>query len=176
LWLSVFTEIMFQIPHNLLTPTLSRLKGTVFMWPFDTYGKLADSRWSDFEEHLEPEVWLINVNDASLGFLVLILYYLRTTSSSSPYYAKKTIFGVRLHVWFTLIVVFRDATLFRETVEYMWNHHRLEYPFTCQDPSYRLHGIAILWLVNILWLIAPVLTMYWAALRFSPSLSKSKLS
>ena len=133
---------------------LSRMKGTVFMWPFDTYGKLADSRWSDFDSTLEPEVWLINVNDASLGVLVLILYWIVSNSKGE----RKRI----AHVWFTLCVVFRDATLFRETVEYMWNHHRLNYPHTCHDPNYRMHGIIILWLVNVLWLIAPLLTVYWA--------------
>ena len=169
LWLSVFTEIAFQIPHNLLTPTLSQLKGTVFMWPFDTYGKLADSRWSDFDSSLEPEVWLINVNDASLGVLVLILFWMVSHTSND----KKR---KNLHVWFVLCVVFRDATLFRETVEYLWNHHRLNYPYTCHDPEYRSHGIIILWLVNVLWLIAPLLTIYWAALSLKSSKIKLKSS
>jgi hypothetical protein len=35
------------------------------------------------------------------------------------------VFGLNWNYVFLLLLVFRDATLFRETVEYMWDHHRL---------------------------------------------------
>lgn len=158
IWLSVFTELVFQIPHNLIVKTLYENRGTLIEWPFYAYG-LMDSRWSNYHEGegLDQDVWLINLNDACLGIMVLLglLYYYRqkkaSTSRSSP---SATIMLV-------LIVVFRDATLWRETVEYMWDHHRKGYPFTTTDPLYRQHAINTLWLVNIIWLVAPVLSLVW---------------
>lgn len=153
IWLSVFTEVVFQIPHNLFVKNLDVAKGTPLEWPFYSYG-LSDSRWSNYHNGtgLSPEVWLINWNDAGLGILVLIaLVY---------YYTHQK--NVKSTVALVLITLFRDATLWRETVEYMWDHHRKSYHLTTQDSVYRHHAILLLWLVNGIWLIAPVVTILWS--------------
>ena len=164
-WLTCFTQLIFQVPHNVLTSSLRSLRGSMFEWPFYSYA-LSDSRWTAYETEwpdgrvgLPPEVWLINVNDATLGLLVLCAYVAAHTARlNSPLHTAR-----RRHLLLIVIVTIRDATLFRETVEYMWlQHHLAGYPFTTQDPRYRPHAIACLWLVNVLWLIAPVLTARWA--------------
>lgn len=156
IWLSVFTEIIFQIPHNLFVKQLNDIKGSSIEWPFYSYG-LSDSRWDNYHngDGLAPEVWLINANDAFLGIIVLtaMLYYKANKSSLQNGPASKVIF--------VLVVIFRDATLWRETVEYMFDHHRKGYPYTTVDPVYRSHAIAILWIVNGVWLIAPIVSIVW---------------
>jgi hypothetical protein len=95
--------------------------------PFYSYG-LSDSRWSEYNngEGLDPAVWLINCNDGGLGVLVLLaLLYQRTTSTGTSTSTK-----VAATLAFLLVTLFRDATLWRETVEYMWDHHRLGYETT----------------------------------------------
>jgi len=62
--------------------------------------------------------------------------------------------------------IFRDATLFRETVEYMYDHHYGGYQHTTTNELYRSHGIAILWLINGLWLVAPIITCVWGWRKF----------
>lgn len=154
-WLSVFTEIVFQIPHNLFVKQLQEQKGTALEWPFYTYG-LSDSRWADYHggSGLAPEVWLINVNDGSLGILVALVYVIFRRYESDEGKSKAKIL-------LCLVVLFRDATLWRETVEYFWDHHRKGYPYTTHDPDYRSHATACLWLVNIVWLVAPFVTVLW---------------
>merc|ERR1712083_356899 len=66
-----------------------------------------------------------------------------------------------------LLAVFRDATLRRETVEYMWDHHRCGYCHSMTNESLRPHAIAVLWSVNIMWLVAPPLTLVWAYQQLS---------
>ena len=156
-WLSVFTELVFQIPHNLFPRYLHAARGTATEWPFGSYA-MSDSRWSEYmhiwpdgSTGLHPDVWLINWNDGILGLVVGITVLLWRRDRSP----ERT-------VWLCLVTVFRDATLWRETVEYMWNHHRSEYAYTTQHPALRKHAIACLWLVNILWLLAPLLTAAWA--------------
>ena len=184
LWLSVFTEIVFQIPHNLLVKQLYEVRGSALEWPFFSYG-LSDSRWNDYHHGtgLAPEVWLINLNDAGLGIVVAIAlfcykYQIRSRDSRRSALAVGSGNGgcgdaddscpcvlpgrFNWAIVLALVTVFRDATLWRETVEYMWDHHRKGYPFTTTDPIYRPHAIAILWLVNIVWLIAPISTIFWA--------------
>lgn len=155
LWLSVMTQLVFQLPHNWFTDYLELYKGTVVEWPFVTYG-ISDARWN-FYTPLAPEVWLINYNDGLLGVLVgVALLNARPWGSigRSGHFPQTCLL--------VLAVVFRDATLWRETVEYMWDHHRHGYPHTIADPDYRTHGIVLLWLVNIIWLIAPLSTPIWA--------------
>jgi hypothetical protein len=139
---------------------LHDLKGSAIEWPFYSYG-LSDSRWNDYSATgvservgLEPVVWLINCNDAILGILVLtaLLYYR---------WCKKTPRESMSRVILVLCVVFRDATLWRETVEYMFDHHTKGYPYTTNDSVYRVHAIALLWIVNGVWLIAPVTSLVW---------------
>jgi hypothetical protein len=156
IWLSVFTEIIFQIPHNIFVKQLHDIKGSVIEWPFYSYG-LSDSRWDDYQEGtgLVPEVWLINYNDAGLGLLVLLALLYHQSNKNTPR-------AVMSKVLFILVVIFRDATLWRETVEYMFDHHRKGYPYTTEDPTYRWHAIAILWIVNGVWLIAPISSVVWA--------------
>ena len=154
IWLSVLTEIVFQIPHNLCTEQLQRVKGTALEWPFYSYG-LSDSRWDNYHDGsgLVEEVWLINLNDAVLGFIVALCYYRYKSCKNDRKVSSSVIFG--------LVVLFRDATLWRETVEYMWDHHRKGYPYTTRDEVYRLHAIICLWLVNVIWLIAPCVSIIW---------------
>jgi hypothetical protein len=153
IWLSVFTEVVFQIPHNLFVKQLHAAKGTPLEWPFYSYG-LSDFRWNNYHDGtgLSPEVWLINWNDAGLGLVVLatLLFY---------YGSKK---NTQSTIALVLATLFRDATLWRETVEYMWDHHRKDYPLTTQDPEYRPHAVLLLWLVNGIWLVAPIVTVWWA--------------
>ena len=68
---------------------------------------------------------------------------------------------MRATIVLVLVTVFRDATLFRETVEYMWDHHRLDYKHSTFDPELRIHAIVTLWMVNGVWLIAPLLSSMW---------------
>lgn len=39
-WMSCFTEIVFQIAHNVFVPQLNELKGTMVEWPFFRYGQV----------------------------------------------------------------------------------------------------------------------------------------
>lgn len=170
IWLSVFTEVIFQIPHNIFTEQLHNLKGSVIEWPFYSYG-LSDSRWDDYRHGgttgLAPEVWLINYNDAGLGVLVLLalLYYQfhknKNKNSEKNITQEQEVAKSKSKIIFILIVLFRDATLWRETVEYMYDHHRKGYPYTTHDGTYRVHAIAILWIVNGVWLLAPLLSVVW---------------
>ena len=202
-WLSCFTELVFQPAHNLFVRQLHEARGTVLEWPFFAYG-LSDGRWSEYRHGsadvganvgadvgahvggtlqgsdgsgapsygLAPEVVLINWNDAVLGLLVFVallreLYQRQqqpappsasvtavataaataTATATAPVStataaaAKSTVIGraaasssepyeLGSTVSLVLLVVFRDATLWRETVEYMWDHHRLGYPHT----------------------------------------------
>eukprot|EP00937_MAST-01D_sp_MAST-1D-sp2_P004487 g4487.t1 len=171
-WLSVFTELAFQIPHNAFVQQLHDARGSFFEWPFWSYG-LSDDRWANYQLAkggglgLAPEVWLINWNDSALGVLVgaaALAWRQRRTASRT--------------VALSLAVVFRDATLLRETIEYMWDHHRQSYPHSVGAPTcthaacaegagadaawLRPHAIACLWLVNVLWLVAPLFSTYWA--------------
>merc|ERR1712150_254021 len=79
-------------------------------------------------------------------------------------YKKKSSSHLQLGSSFVVILVtlFRDATLWRETVEYMLDHHQKGYPYTIKNMHYRQHAIVCLWTVNILWLVAPCLTVIWA--------------
>ena len=169
IWLTVFTEIIFQIPHNVFVKQLHDNRGTPIEWPFHSYG-LSDSRWNNYHDGagLANEVWLINWNDGVLGLLVfaaLVMFYVQKKSAQST-----TILA--------LVTLFRDATLWRETVEYMWDHHRQAYPHTTRDPVYRPHAILLLWLVNGVWLVAPITTALWAysqIIAWVPSLPSKKI-
>lgn len=152
-WLSCMTEVVFQLPHNWFTDYLEYYKGTFIDWPFVAYG-IADSRWCYYTP-LAPAVWLINYNDGALGVLCILALLFANPWPRIGGRSTSTLVLV-------LTVVFRDATLWRETVEYMWDHHRHGYPYTTTDPVYRPHAIAIVWLVNIIWLIAPLTTPIWA--------------
>ena len=146
IWLSCFTQISFQIPHNLFTGALSRSRGSLVEWPFYAYA-LSDSRWAAYDTvwpdgktvGLPPEVWLINLNDAGFGLLVFCLYLRARSVASQPAAFP------RARLLLALAVLWRDATLFRETFEYLVvQHHGAGYPFTTVDPDYRGHAIACL--------------------------------
>ena len=47
LWLTCFTQIAIQIPHNIFPKFLWDHRGSVVEWPFYAYG-LSDSRWSNY--------------------------------------------------------------------------------------------------------------------------------
>jgi len=166
IWVTLFTQIIFQIPHNLFVSTLHQMRGTVVEWPFWSYG-LSDSRWSNYHDGkgLAEEVWFINWNDAGLGLLVLFAFlYFRYSHTRSSY------------ILFILVTLFRDATLWRETVEYMIQHHQLGYPLTIHDDTWRKHAIAGLWLINFAWLIAPLVTVIWAYQQLTTKDTNVKLA
>lgn len=166
------------------------------------YG-LSDARWSDFgppaaPAALAPAVWLINANDAGLGLLVAAAFCLHRRQRAAG--ARAAPPGVDWTGVLVLAVLFRDATLWRETVEYMWDHHRLGYPHTAgfsegssgtdhdgdrglgarglgaplRDGSLRPHLAACLWLVNGVWLVAPLTTCAWAYRRFAGGLATNR--
>eukprot|EP00756_Hemistasia_phaeocysticola_P064351 Hpha_TRINITY_DN7728_c0_g1::TRINITY_DN7728_c0_g1_i1::g.85386::m.85386 len=161
-YLSVFTEVAFQVVHNLAPGFFYANRNTLVEWPFWTYG-MSDDRWNNYYkgEGLEGVVQLINWNDAILGAIVGLAWL-----------GSKTRRG---WVLFVVLLVFRDATLWRETVEYMWDHHHHGYPHTIghtacvhsanSEAGLRVHAIVCLWLVNVLWLIAPVTSVVWAVQR-----------
>jgi hypothetical protein len=166
-WLSCFTQIAFQIPHNLCTATLASSRGSLLEWPFYAYG-LSDARWAAYTTRwpdgrtigLPPEVWLINVNDASFGAVVLWAFVRARSHSMAPH----SMASHKARILLALVLMWRDATLFRETVEYlMLQHHGTGYIHTVTgDSSLRPHAIVCLWLINGLWLVCPVLSALWA--------------
>ncbi len=173
-WLTCFTQIVFQIPHNALVRTLHSRRGSLLEWPFFAYG-VSDARWSTYTDRfwgvraaaaddvgLPPEVWLINWNDGFLGLVVLLalLAARRAPPASAP------------RLFFLLALLFRDATLFRENLEYMLlQHHMPGYPHTTSDPARRPHALACLWLVNGPWFVGPPLTFVWAWRELSAGLN-----
>lgn len=176
LWLSVFTELTFQIPHNLCVGYFHQHLGRPLEWPFFAYG-LSDSRWSKYNngEGLDAYVWAINVNDALFGYIVFLCWMFKRRIDGNVTASRTQRIGAQ--VIFCLAVVFRDATIFRETVEYLWDMHRTNYPYSLPptythspqyplDDSLRLslrpHAIVCLWLVNVIWLIAPLVSVWWA--------------
>ena len=73
-------------------------------------------------------------------------------------------------LFFVLTLLFRDATLFRETVECLLvQHHMAGYPHTVADPLLRAHAIACLWWsINGPWVVVPLLSFAWVARRLLP--------
>ena len=63
---------------------------------------------------------------------------------------------------------------FLETVEYFYDHHTKGYPHTTDDPTYRIHAIACLWLVNILWLLAPLVSLVWGYQKIAALIEETK--
>jgi hypothetical protein len=170
---SCFTQITFQPLHSLLPGWLSTHRGSVAEWPFFSYG-LSDARWDSYDAPgaystpgLAREVLLINMNDAALGFLVLLAYACerRAARAAAETRGARRATGAAPAagptVLLVLCVVFRDATLLRETVEYMLEHHWNGYPHTVDDPALRPHALAVLWLVNWMWLVLPLLSPVW---------------
>mmetsp|Transcript_2993 Transcript_2993/g.7119 ORF Transcript_2993/g.7119 Transcript_2993/m.7119 type:complete len:299 (+) Transcript_2993:70-966(+) len=175
--LSAFTEVVFQIPHILVPQWLDSKKGSIIQWPWVAYS-VCDNRWKMFKP-VPAVVDAININDAVCGVLVLLAMYRSLRDKCD-----------RSKATFVTLVLFRDATLFRETVEYMWDHYTSDYKHTLQSTENLLdslksgddhiaggltgthhvilglpihqHARVCLWLVNILWLIAPILTLEWA--------------
>jgi hypothetical protein len=162
-FLSTFTALTAQLCHNLFQRQLSG--SDALAWPFFCYA-LSDSRWNSYP--LTDSVTLINANGAALGLLVgLALAWQRWSTGSC---------WARPSVASALVIVFRDATLFRGTIEYMLDHHRSGYALTVTDPALRPHAIAILWLINVTCCVAPPLTLVWAhvQLRRTPRSTLAK--
>lgn len=170
LYLTCFTEIFIQLGHSLSCRFLYGARGQPPEWAFFAYS-LSDKRWRDYspdEGHtfgLPIEVDVINWNDGLLGAAVLLIWlwaYRRPSPQSTGVLA--------------LAVVFRDATLWRETMEYMLQHHVGNYPHTTTDIALRPHAIGLLWAINGLWLIAPLISLLWAfQLLVLPSMSMLQL-
>jgi hypothetical protein len=168
LYLTCFTEAI-QIVHSLSCSFLYAARDQPQEWAFYAYS-LSDKRWRDYSPDggrsygLPFEVNLINLNDGLLGFVVLCcwLYWNR---ESTP----------RTSAVLALAVVFRDATLWRETVEYLLQHHFQGYPYSTAHPALRPHAIFLLWSINGLWLICPIFTLIWAYhLMLPEEVGKSK--
>ena len=100
-------------------------------WPFYSYG-LSDARWNGYGrgEGIAPEVWLINWNDGCLGVLVAMAAVYHNTHGGGRAGRCGGSTGARADssggdgassnaslIVLVLIVLFRDATLWRETVE-----------------------------------------------------------
>lgn len=162
-WLTCFTQIAIQIPHNIFPKFLWNHRGSIMEWPFYAYG-LSDKRWSSYSQdggdtfRLSEEVALINWNDGLLGVLVFALYIYRKRKLMDGERSSYTSSSVAL----AIAVVFRDATLWRETVEYLSQHYLSSHKFTTFNPEIRTLAIANVYLINGLWLIAPLLSPVWA--------------
>ena len=101
---------------------------------------MAQAFWFPFP----AQVSLINWNDTLLGALVcgaLIQVWRQQGTDARSILAGSWRQGPT-SIPLVLTLLFRDATLWRETVEYMWDHYRLDYPHTTTDPVLRPHGIA----------------------------------
>lgn len=160
LWLSGMVVIAFQSLHNWCVPLLAANRGKALNWAFETYA-LSDDRWIAYQDDgwLPLYVYYINVNDVCLSVLVLASMLLARNGRFSAAY--------------TVISVFRDATMFRETVEYLYDQHFLGYPYSTSGPL-RSHAIVVLWLVNICWIISPMLNVWVAIDRIQEAVGKAK--
>ena len=116
------------------------------------------------------EVALINWNDGLLGLLVLGLYIYRERKYAEGYRASYNAASIA----FAIAVVFRDATLWRETVEYLSEHYFSSHKFTTSDPEIRTLAVTNVYLINGLWLIAPILSPLWAWYIVNESMNNSE--
>ena len=91
-----------------------------FKRPFYSYG-LSDARWNSYSDGagIAPEVWLINVNDGGLGLLVVMAAVYHSKYGGTKDVGTGDAAGAGSLIVLVLVVLFRDATLWRETVEYM---------------------------------------------------------
>lgn len=164
-WLSVMTELVFQIPQQLFQDLLHKSPGSLGEFPFFAYG-LSDCRWNWYNggEGLDYTVMLINWNDGLLGAAVGAAF------AYDLWQGRRGKVRPGPRIVLVILLIFRDATLFRETVEYFYFHHTSGYAHTVggtscthpiQNPALRPHGIATLWTINVIWLIAPLLSMVW---------------
>jgi len=153
-YLGGLVVVAFQSLHNWGAPLLHAHRGRPLNWSFEAYA-LSDSRWIDYNDGrgLDDYVFAINCNDVGLASLTLLF---------------TVIARIRLGSWtafsplVTAMALFRDATMWRETVEYLWSQHVEGYPYSTNGP-YRMHGIANLWLVNIIWIVGPMLNVWVSA-------------
>ena len=106
-YLSIFTAVFFQIPHNLMAHHLNSMKGEIFEWAFASYA-LSDSRWNNYTHNslygLAPEVWLINWNDSLLSLIVLFFMIL-------AFLFRKSKSANKFNLIFILSVLFRYINL-----------------------------------------------------------------
>ena len=97
------------------------MRGTLAEWPFYAYS-LSDGRWSEYTAAqgggfgLDPAVDLINWNDAGLGLVVLVALAAELAQGAAVHEGSAGP-AVGRSVATVLLVLFRDATLWRETVE-----------------------------------------------------------
>ena len=105
------------------------------------FSQFSDVRWTNYNlgNHLDNYVWMINANDVTLGLLLV------ATITYEKIRTKKSWFVVTPAI--LVLTVFRDATLWRETMEYLYEHHRSGYAWTTTNENLRPHAIFILWAV-----------------------------
>ena len=182
--LSVFEEMFFQVTHNLIEGYLYRVqgKGSVLEWPYFVYG-LCDSRWNDysFNKGLAWEIYTNNMLEGGSGTIIIIIlflekYYWKISKHIDESELNQNIVS---HVnsqrkryphslLLILVIIFRDAMLFRQTFSYMSDQHLENYPFSFRNSSgdfpnaFRPLAIGGLWFINGIWLIAPITSLFWA--------------
>ena len=124
----------------------------------------SDSRWNEYNngKGLSYYVHSFNIVDGAGGILLLIIsLYLWYAKKSLNTQQQKNAIG-NGNIVYILVLLFRDACLWRETVEYMMDQHLNDYPFTISQPTYlRKHAIFALWSVNFMWLTVPLFTVVW---------------
>ena len=160
--LSVFEELVFQIPHNALLSLIYEYQGPYseyIKYVFFAYG-LADSRWNDFNPEnyfgLPWGVWTKNLLEGAGGFAILVTFLYQKFAN------QKTTSDVIKSLPFLLVVLFRDAMLFRQNFSYLTDQHMENYIYSLSHEfGYRNESIAVLYLINAIWSIAPVTTAIW---------------
>jgi len=165
-FLAGIVVVLFQSLHNWGAPLLHAQKGLPLAWPFEAYA-LSDSRWIEFNggRGLPEYVYAINCNDVLLSLVTLIFTLvervrLGSFAAFSPLVAA--------------LALFRDATMWRETVEYLWDHHHRSYPWTTTSPTYRPHAIANLYLVNAVWILGPMVNVWVTVQTIKREIARAK--
>jgi hypothetical protein len=162
-YLAGIVVVAFQSLHNWGAPLLHAHKGQPLAWSFEAYA-MSDRRWTEFNDGrgLDDYVFAINCNDVGLSAIALLATLIERIRLGS-FSAFSPIV--------TVLALFRDATMWRETMEYLYEHHRLGYPHTISGP-YRPHAIANLYLVNVIWITGPMLNIWVASQQIKRELAK----
>lgn len=164
IYLSCFEEVIFQIPHNVFSKYIYSIQGSgnLLEYPFYVYG-LSDSEWNNYYygSGLSWQVFTCNTFEGGSG-LILTLLQIYLYLFDSPKNKKINNRMSNMRLIFILLVVFRDAGLFRQTVSYLLDQHVANYPYSIQHNLYRNFAVAGLYTINGLWIIAPMFTIIWA--------------
>lgn len=146
---------------------------------YNVYTGYSDSRWNEYNDGngLSYYVHFFNVVDGGGGIILLLIsaYLLYVKTFVNKKYQKNGL--INGNVLYILVLLFRDACLWRETIDYMFDQHLNEYPFTLSEPKYlRNHAIIALWSVNLMWLVVPPFTVVWAFQQFTSLLKEKQIN